>query len=202
MTVGQDVGRLDVAMDHAARMGVGQRLDHVVQQLDSFGDGQGALALDRGAQRLARDIGHREPEQLAVFAGMEQRHDIGVRQAGGHLDLSPEPVAVDPGGEIGRQDLDHHLTTERVFLGHEDTAHAATRELSLDRIGVTQGVLQVVQELVSHPFCRLNVVSGSREYTVWPGPRIKRCLSSGARGRSLGKMPTSTAASQDRPGSR
>ena len=70
-SVGEDIAWLDVAMDYAARMRVGQRLDHVVQQLEDFRQLERAGALQSGTQRLAGDVRHREPQQLVVLTGVQ-----------------------------------------------------------------------------------------------------------------------------------
>ena len=39
--------------------------------------------------------------------------------------LPAEALGIDPGGQLGREDLDHHTAAERNLLGHEDAAHAS-----------------------------------------------------------------------------
>jgi hypothetical protein len=59
-------------------------------------------------------------------------------------------IAIDAGSEVRWQHLDHDLATERVLLGHEHAAHAAARELALYRVRVTEGALEVIDQLVGH----------------------------------------------------
>ena len=75
----------------------------------------------------------------------------GCGQPGRQLHLAAEPLAVDAGGQVGRQDLDDDLAAERVLARHEDATHPATGELPLDGVGVAQGVLEIVNQLVGHP---------------------------------------------------
>ena len=89
------------------------------------------------------------PKETA-FAGVQQRHDVGVRELGGELDLAAEALAVDPGGELGRQHLDHDLAAEGVLAGHEDATHPPTGELALDGVGGAKGRRQRFPQWIRH----------------------------------------------------
>ena len=54
----EDVLRLEVAMDHAAGVGVGQGVPEQGHQANGLVHRELALALEPGAQRLAFDVGH------------------------------------------------------------------------------------------------------------------------------------------------
>jgi hypothetical protein len=66
------------------------------------------------------------------------------------LDLAPEALDVDPGGQLRREDLDHDLPLERPLGGDEDAAHPAARELLLEVVGVAEGGLELLAEVVGH----------------------------------------------------
>jgi hypothetical protein len=74
--------------------------------------------------------------------------DVRVLQLGGELDLAAEAVDVEPGGEVGWQNLDDDLAVERDFGGDKDAAHAATAQLALDPVGVAECRLQASREVV------------------------------------------------------
>jgi hypothetical protein len=71
---------------------------------------------------------------------------MGMLETGGELNFPPEPVGVDPGGEIGWQDLDHDAPVEPALFGHKDATHPATPELSLEVVRVTERSLQALAE--------------------------------------------------------
>ncbi len=148
-TLREDVRRLDVAMDDAARVRKRERVDYVMQNPRHFARAELLLALERRAQRLAFDVRHRVPEQIALLAGREQRHDVRVLQLRGDLDLAAEPVAIDAGGELGRQHLDDDVAAEHAVDGDEDAAHAATGQLVIELIVGPQRTLEVLSE-ISH----------------------------------------------------
>ena len=58
-----------------------------------------------------------------------------------------EPVDVDAGEEIGRQQLHHDLPSERRLFGEEDAGHAAAAELTLERVRAAESRLEVVAEV-------------------------------------------------------
>ena len=61
----QHVVRLDVAVDDAVPVGVGERVDHLAQDPHGLGDRQLALARELDPERLALDERHDVVEQIA-----------------------------------------------------------------------------------------------------------------------------------------
>ena len=92
------------------------------------------LPLERGAQRFPLDVRHRVPQQIALLSGGEERHDMWMLKLRGDLDLSAEAVAIDAGGQLGWQHLHDDVAAEHAVDGHEDAAHAATRQLTIELI--------------------------------------------------------------------
>ena len=90
----QDVGRLDVAMDDAARMRVVQRLRALVDDGDDLVDRQQAAGAAVRAQR-ARAV-HVLGDDVAaavLLARVEDRHDVRVLQLADHLRFAQEHAA-------------------------------------------------------------------------------------------------------------
>jgi hypothetical protein len=68
-------------------------------------------------------------------------------QAGRELNLALEPVQVDRGAHLGRQELDDDLAAEADFLGEEHTAHAAATQLLQDAVLVADRALEPFLEI-------------------------------------------------------
>ena len=143
----QDVVGLDVAVDDAVPVGVGEGVDHLAQDAHRLDDGQLAFARELEPERLARDERHDVVEQVAGRSGREQRNDVRVLQAGGELDLPLESLDVHRSAHLGRQELDDDLTTEPDLFGQEDAAHAAATQLLQDAVVVADRGLKPVLEI-------------------------------------------------------
>ena len=69
------------------------------------------------------------------------------RGSGGGLLLQHLPlvdlgaVHADAGGELGEQDLHHHLPAQRRLVRHEHARHAAAAELALDGVVIAERAL-------------------------------------------------------------
>ena len=67
----------------------------------------------------------------------------GMLEARGEPDLLAEAVGRDGVGQLGREDLEHHLAVERDFGREEDARHAAAAELALESVGVAHYGLEL-----------------------------------------------------------
>jgi hypothetical protein len=99
----EDVLRLDVPVHHAALVRNGQRLRHGPGEHGL--DVEPPLALEPGAERLALDVRHHPAEEAAGLAGVEERDDVGVLEAGGGADLGQEAVRAEGAASSGRRTL-------------------------------------------------------------------------------------------------
>jgi hypothetical protein len=134
-----DVRRLDVAMDHAARVRCADRLRHPPRELQALGRRQRephhALA-----ERLAVDPLHREPHARVVGAVGDVAHDPRVPQPRQHADLAREPLARLPrlapehlhrdplaGAPVARAEHRAHPTRAGDRLQLESTVHDVAR---------------------------------------------------------------------------
>ena len=130
---------LDVAVHHALAVGVGQRVHHLDQDLDRVVHRQLAYAREPLAERFALDVRHHEVEEAAGLAGVVERQDVRMLQAGRHLDFAEEPLAAERGGELGPQHLERHLAPVPEILGEVHRGHAAGADLPLDAVAVGEG---------------------------------------------------------------
>jgi hypothetical protein len=72
------VVRLDVAVDDAVAVRLGQRIHHFPENADRFRDRQLAVLLQPFPQRFALDVGHDVVVEAGGLAGIEQRQDVGM----------------------------------------------------------------------------------------------------------------------------
>ena len=150
----EHVLRLDVPMHEALPVGIPERPRDPAHDLDGIRHRELSLPGQAGAQRLAGHVRHGVVEQAAGgkegLAGREDGHDVGMLQAGGHLDLAPEPIGAHAAGELGRDDLDHDPSAQRLIGREEHARHAAAAELALNGEGARKGRLQVAAEGIGH----------------------------------------------------
>ena len=64
----QDVGRLDVAVDHALAVGVVERLGHIGRDVDSVGNRELMLAVEAVLQSVAFHVGHHVEKETVGLA--------------------------------------------------------------------------------------------------------------------------------------
>ena len=105
-TAQQDIGRLDIPVQHPAAMGVIERIGHRGHDADHVGgrDSVGVPALEHPAGVDAVDQLHRDPQSGVTVAAVEDGDDIRVVQRRHHLGFLVEPppellVVADPGTE-------------------------------------------------------------------------------------------------------
>ncbi len=123
----QDVGRLQIAMDHAARVGVLHRIGDARQQLQPR---RARKARGMPRQVHALDVFHRQ-ERVAVGIdiGLDHLGDARVRQAREQFGLAREAGAQPR--LVGQcQALDCHLPPRRGLLREIDHAHATAAQLA------------------------------------------------------------------------
>ena len=128
MTLEQDVGRLDVPVDHAAVVHVRQRLGQFCAEAPGFVGGEWA-AVQPLRQALAVDQLHHEPVEFpGLAAGVVDADEVGVAEPGerGHLEIAPGVI-----GLVGvrlPEHLDRHLATKGLVTRPPDGGHAAAPE--------------------------------------------------------------------------
>jgi hypothetical protein len=131
----EDVGRLDVAVDQPTGVGGVQRAGHLGHDSQRQGRFQAAVALQQGGQVHPVDIAHGDVEQPALLAGLVDRDDARVVDAGRDPRLAQEPPAEHfVVGELGRQDLERDPAPQAELHRAVDLAHAPATHAGLDPV--------------------------------------------------------------------
>ena len=120
-----DVVGLDVAVDDALGMRVGERVGDLDAEIDRAARVQRAAA-DERPERLARHVLEREKQLAGVLADFVERCDVRMRERGrrarfAHEALAPRRVVGDSGG----QHFDRDGTAEARVARAVHVAHAA-----------------------------------------------------------------------------
>ena len=134
----EHVLRLDVAMHHAGAVRHRQRLGDLGQQPHRLRHRELAGPGQAVPERLALDERHHVVEEAVGVAGVEHAEDVGVLQAGGHLDFAGEPVGAERGRQFGAEHLDRHPAVVLQVLGEVHRGHAALAEFPFDAIASSQ----------------------------------------------------------------
>ncbi len=123
------VGRLDVAVDQAALVGVLQPQRRLPDVVASLPGGEPAARGEQLAQVGALDVLHSQIVIVAGQGGVVGEHDVGVRELGGRLHLAAEAdqqfLLVEA---VGADDLEGDEAVHEGVPGLEDLAHAALPE--------------------------------------------------------------------------
>ena len=101
--VEQDVARLEVAVDHAALVGIVDRVGHRGHQRGRLAGRQRPVGQPL-RQALALDEAHREVVLALVLADLVDRHDARVVEVGRRLGLGVEPLDVGLVGKLAGED--------------------------------------------------------------------------------------------------
>ena len=134
-----DVGRLQVAVDHALGVGVRQRLatcKAIAQEARPVRRRVGALGQQR-RQGLALDQLHGEEGPVAEAADVVDGHDAGVLQLPADLRLLEEPPRhLGPVGVLLQQHLDRQVAAQVHVAAAQHRAHAAAGDLAEELVAV------------------------------------------------------------------
>jgi hypothetical protein len=125
-----DVLGLEIAMDDAGGVRLGQALSDLVRQLDGAADRNRALPQDL-PDRVPIDPFHRDVRRVTFTADVVNGQDVRVVQRGCRARFLLEARDAIRRGHVGRQDLDRHRAVQPRVLGTIDLAHAARAEKRL-----------------------------------------------------------------------
>ena len=133
-----DVGRLDIAMHHAAVVAEFQARQQIAHDLHGIGDGEAVPLVHQSLQWRAVDVFHHDVRDIAGFAVIEHPDDIGMGQAAGGLCFSAEAGQRLFGFGIGcvRQidGLDRNASFDDGVPALIDRSHCAAPKLALDLV--------------------------------------------------------------------
>jgi hypothetical protein len=123
---------LEVAVDHAGRVGGGERLGDAARDGDGFRHGQRPIAEPR-SQRAPRDELHHDVQPIGALADLVHRRDPGVRDGRSRARLAQEALAARRiRGDLARQHLQRDAPAQPLVFCLVDDAHAAASELAQD----------------------------------------------------------------------
>ena len=142
----QDVLRLDVAMDDALAVRVGERVRDLDENPHRVAHGKLSRRLEPVAQRLAAHVRHHVPEQSVAGARRQNRHDVRMLQLRRDLDLLLEARRAHLARQLGRQHLDDDLPVQRSLRRDEQPAHPAAAQLTLEHVRVAERRLELCRE--------------------------------------------------------
>ena len=143
----QDILRFDVAMHHAAAMGVIQGFRRLARDAERVLDRQLLFAVEAVAQTLALHERHREPQLPSGFAGVEDGEDVGVLEPGGQHDLAVEPLLAEGRREFGVEHLQGDTAVVLQIAGEVDRRHPPAAELAIDRVAVGKSESQSSEKI-------------------------------------------------------
>ena len=131
----QDVPRLEVAVDHAAPVGILDRLGDRRPSAPAASRGGSGPSASRWARLSPSTKPMREIMLALVLADLEDRHDARMVEVGRRLGLDVEAADVGLVGELAGEDhLQRHRPVEAHLPGLEDDAHAAAGQLADDLV--------------------------------------------------------------------
>ena len=135
----EDVGGLEVAVEHEVRVCELDRGQHLVEQRDACPDVEASPVGERG-DRLAVDHFHGEVGlPLRRDTGIVQARDVGVLQASEDVALEGKSGSEVPGKRIAQRQLERHLALEAAIgtpsdphLSHSPGAERAEEDVRPD----------------------------------------------------------------------
>jgi hypothetical protein len=134
-----DVGRLQVAMDDALRVGRLERIDHLRRNRQCLVERQRACRQAVGERWPVDQLEHQRRRVAGRLEAID-RGDVGMVQRGQQLGFAAEPhQSIGVGEERRWQHLQRHVALQRAVAPAIDLAHPAFAELGQDVVGAEPG---------------------------------------------------------------
>jgi hypothetical protein len=121
-------------MDDVLAMRIVERGRDGESVTDCFVDGQLILACEPLTQRLPLDVRHHVVEKSLDLAGIEQRENVGMIEAGDDFDLAEKALWPDGFSQSGVKNLQRDDALVFGILRQADSSHAAPTELAVDGV--------------------------------------------------------------------
>ena len=136
-SVDHDVGRFQVAMQHALVVGGRETRAQLARDLHGFIGRQASDAPQQGVEVLAIHVLHRKERGTIRFADIVNPADVGVRNLArdAHLGVEAREHLLVLGGGL-RQELERHGLAQLEIVGPVHFAHAALAEESDDAVAL------------------------------------------------------------------
>ncbi len=155
MTAGkEDVLRFDVAVHHAVRVRVGERVGDFAGDLNRVLDRQLALPHHARPQRFPIHERHHAVQQFVCLAGVMHGEDVRVGERGGDVDLAEETLAAYRAGDRVDEHLDRHAAVVPHVVREIDRGHPTAADLAIDRVPAGERARQPGRDVdweASHP---------------------------------------------------
>jgi hypothetical protein len=148
----EDVLGLQVAMHHAVRVRVLERVEDAAEHTDRGADGETPFVLEPAAERLAAHVRHHIEGDLPPVprldgAYVQERNDRRMLQPRRLQHFISEALDQRLVHQVRRQHLDHHFALELGVLREEDSRHAAASQFTDDPELLADGGLQACAEI-------------------------------------------------------
>ena len=128
--VDHDVLRLEVAVDDAQPVGLGQPFGDLPGQADGLGLVEVARPADEALEVLAGDVLHGDVDGQPLLADVVHPADVPVGDLAGQLDLVSEALDdLEVRGDLGLEELEGDDLADLAVVGLVDHAHAALADL-------------------------------------------------------------------------
>jgi hypothetical protein len=130
---------LDVPVDDAPGVGVGERVGDLLEQPHGLVDGKLSHAVEPRPQRFALYERHDVVEEPLGRPGIVERENVGVLHLGDDMDLAGEPVGSHRGGQLGAEDLEGDVAVVLEVVRQVHGGHAADPDFTLNAIAAAEG---------------------------------------------------------------
>ena len=136
--------------------------------------GELRLAPESVAETLPFDEGHGEPELPGSVPGVVHREDMGMLEAGDRFDLALEALGAERLGQLRMKHLEGDEPLVPEVDREEDRGHAASPELTLNAVAISQAALEPVAR-ICHSRPVVTVIWGVRQkHMAGPAGRVGR----------------------------
>ena len=143
----EQVLRLDVTVDDALVVRVIECPRGVARNSKSIVDCELPLSTEPVAQALTFNKRHRKPELSPGFTRVVHGKDVRMLEPGGNFDFLLEALGAERDGQLRMQNLQGDWTVVPEIVGQKHGGHAATTELALNAVAISEATLEPVAKI-------------------------------------------------------